>query len=273
MVICLSQFPVSFLSSESRESLRERERESYKSDQMLRFEIFPKCRFVDLLVDGNERNERSSSERAERSSNRNVMSRRSRRSRPESCPPMPISAYWPNENERGWYDARMFELYEDTACVEYADYPGKKHEIPRSWIRVKSKENKVRQGIEFDDTEMLKDAAAYRSSRDAEVENRDIMRDAAAFGLHQGIEDDDTEMLKAAAAFRVHQGIEIDDEIQNKDIVRDAAAFRVHQGIEVDTEMFKDAAAYRSSHDTAEVESRENKKIKTTQNSRRDNDN
>ena len=63
---------------------------------------------------------------------------------------------------------------------------------------------------------MLKDAAAYRSSRDAEVENREYMRDAAAFGLHQGIEDDDTEMLKDAVAFRVHQGIEIDDEIENK---------------------------------------------------------
>ena len=203
-----------------------------------------------------------------------------------NCPPMPVSAYWPNENERGWYDARMFELYEDTACVEYADYPGKNTKFLVLGCRVKSRENKVRQGIEFDDTEMLKDAAAYRSSRDAEVENRDIMRDAAAFGLHQGIEGDDTEMLKDAAAFRVHQGIEIDDkienkdiardaaafrvhqgieiddEIENKDIVRDAAAFRVHQGIEVDSEMFKDAAAYRSSHDTAEVESREKIKNK-----------
>ena len=39
-------------SAESRECERERERESHKSDLMLRFEIFPKCRFVDLLVDG-----------------------------------------------------------------------------------------------------------------------------------------------------------------------------------------------------------------------------
>ena len=116
---------------------------------------------------------------------------------------------------------------------------------------------------------------------DAEVENRDIMRDAAAFGLHQGIEDDDTEMLKDAAAFRVVKGlksmmrfrIKILSEMQlhfvfikglksmmrlRIKILSEMQLHFVHQGIEVDSEMFKDAAAYRSSHNTAEVENREN---------------
>ena len=228
---------------------------------MLRFEIFPKCRFVDLLVDGNERNERSFSERVQRSSTKRNGT--ARRSRPDSCPPMPVSAYWPNENERGWYDARMFELYEDTACVEYADYPGKKHEIPRSWIRVTRNSKAIPRGIEIDDTEMMKDAAVYRSIRDAEVDKRD----AGVSRLHEGI---DTEMLKDAYAFRVHQGIEIDDdEIENKDIIRDASTFRLHQGIEVDTEMFKDAAAYRLSHNT-EVENREHGEIREIRENRDD---
>ena len=77
-------------------------------------------------MDRNERNERSSRESGE-STNQRTSRRQDGEARVVLLTP---SAYWPFENERGWYGARMFELYEDTACVEYADYPGKKHEPP-----------------------------------------------------------------------------------------------------------------------------------------------
>jgi len=241
---------------------------------MLRFEIFPKCRFVDLIVD----EEDTSSRRATsfpRMPNGNMMmnsdstqqqsvspifttensgDRKRRVRRPSNCPPMPVSAYWASVDGKGWYRAKMYELYEDAACVEYVDYPGQKHEIPRSWVRVVEEELST---VRWDDdiktevkstriSDMFRDAAMFRSRQDIKVDDTEMEKDAATFRLHQDIKVDDTEMEKDAATFRLRQDIKVDD----TEMEKDAATFRSRQDIKVDdTEMEKDAATFRLRQD------------------------